>query len=300
MLDLVVTSRVVRAGRADEFYRAARRGRFVRLAEGVYLPTATWTSLGVDDRFLARIQAVAIASRPGLVFSHHSAAALWRLPIIGAWPTKPEVTVGVVSGPSRVAFAARQYPVPDRVEVIDGLKVTGLGRTAIDIGRTAPMTTAVAMMDRALAIAEAEGTTLDLYGEFARTDSPRGRRKCRQALELADGRSESAGESLSRVGMHLLGLPMPILQQEFHDSRGLIGVVDFWWPEFNLIGEFDGHGKYLREELRGGQTVADVVVAEKLREDRLRACGPRMTRWGWEIARSLPRLSLQLRSAGLK
>jgi hypothetical protein len=76
--------------------------------------------------------------------------------------------------------------------------------------------------------------------------------------------------------------------------------VDFWWPDAGLIGEFDGAGKYLRAEMLRGSTTADALLAEKRREDRLRAINPRLTRWGWEVARSVPLLVHQLRGAGLR
>ncbi|MEO5920648.1 MAG: hypothetical protein ABIQ01_05835 [Pseudolysinimonas sp.] len=109
----------------------------------------------------------------------------------------------------------------------------------------------------------------------------KGRRKLRRALAFADPRSGSPGESISRAVMHEYGFPAPELQTEFRDRRGLAGIVDFWWPEFQLIGEFDGRSKYTDDVLLGGRTPADVVIAEKAREDRLRALGPRVTRWDW-------------------
>ena len=296
------------AGRRSEFYRAARAGAFIRLAEGVFISSPGWVALGDDEKFLARIHAAALASRPRLVFSHQSAAALWRLPVIGTWPIKPEVTVARGGpSPSRLAFTARQFPLPAETDEIDGLIVTTMARTVIDVGRTAPLSTAVAMMDRALAEKDphagailARVTPEQLAAEFRAIDSPRGRIRCRTALDIADGRTGSAGESLSRVGIHLLGLPAPVLQHPFYDAVGLIGYVDFWWPEYNLIGEFDGNGKYLRGELLAGRTTAQAVMDEKRREDRLRALGPRVTRWGWETARSLPLLAQHLAAAGLR
>ena len=197
--------------------------------------------------------------------------------------------------------------MPTRTDEIDGLLVTSLARTVIDVGRTSQLSLAVAMIDRALAekdarrdILAATASPADLEAEFHAIDSPRGRQRCRTALVLADGRSGSPGESLSRVGFHLLGLPMPLLQQAFYDAEGLIGYVDFWWPEFNLIGEFDGNGKYLRDELLNGRTTAEVVMDEKRRENRLRALGPRITRWGWDVAVSLPELARHLAGAGLR
>jgi hypothetical protein len=98
----------------------------------------------------------------------------------------------------------------------------------------------------------------------------------------------------------VLGLPVPILQQAFYDAAGLIGYVDFWWPEFGLIGEFDGNGKYLRDELLDGRTTSEIIMEEKRRENRLRALGPRVTRWGWDTAVSLPTLAQHLAEAGLR
>lgn len=300
--------RVSRAGRASEFYRAARAGAFRRLAHGVYLPAAEWDGLGDDERFRARIHAAADASRPGLVFSHQSAAALWRLPMVGRWPARPEVLVqDDRGGRSRRAFTARVGRVPADTDVIDGVRVTSLARTITDVGRSTPLVTSVAMADHALAGdarselgpgAAAVGMP-ELTREFDDIGSSYGRARCRLMLDLADGLSGSPGESLSRVNFHLLGVPPPILQQEFRDVQGLIGLTDFWWPEFNLIGEFDGEGKYLSPELRGGRSAGEVVVAEKIREDRLRVVGPRVVRWGWSAARSLPRLGTLLREAGL-
>jgi len=301
---LVSSTAIRRSGDGPTFYRQARAGHFTRLCEGWYVPTQQWLELDTDTQFLLRIHAVARASRPGLLFSHMSAAALWRLPMVGAWPERPEATVGDSPSATRRAFTARRYPPPDDRDTIDGLDVTTLARTLIDAGRSQRLSTAVAMMDAALSPMTDRSpirtrvTRLELLDELSRS-SARGRSRCADAVELADGASGSAGESLSRVGMHVLGLPKPQLQHEFRDQRGRI-IVDFWWPEFGLVGEFDGVGKYQRNEFRGGRTPEEVVVDEKVREDRLRALGPRVTRWGWVVASSLPALEAHLRSAGLR
>jgi hypothetical protein len=99
-------------------------------------------------------------------------------------------------------------------------------------------------------------------------------------VAFADGRSESAGESHSRVVLHRIGLPPSTLQLEVLDPSGrLVGRCDFGWEEQRTLGEFDGLVKYGRL-LKPGQTVADVVYAEKLREDALRDEGWQMVRWG--------------------
>ncbi len=104
---------------------------------------------------------------------------------------------------------------------------------------------------------------------------------------------------MSRVLIMELGFPVPELQQEFRDRRGLIGFADFWWPRANLIGEFDGVAKYVRDEFTRGQSVADMVIREKNRENRLRALGHGVVRWDWETASNPARLREQLRAAGL-
>jgi hypothetical protein len=100
--------------------------------------------------------------------------------------------------------------------------------------------------------------------------------------------------------MWRLGLTAPVLQQAFADSNGHIGVVDFWWPDCGLVGEFDGRGKYLRDEFSRGRSVAEIVMQEKAREDRLRALGLKVVRWEWADAIDLRRLEAKLRSAGLR
>ena len=56
--------------------------------------------------------------------------------------------------------------------------------------------------------------------------------------------------------------------------------TDFAWPAQRTVGEFDGKVKYGRL-LRPGQSPGDVVYAEKLREDTIRAEDWEVVRWTW-------------------
>ena len=99
-------------------------------------------------------------------------------------------------------------------------------------------------------------------------------------VAFADPRAESVGESISRVRILRDGLPKPDLQVEIIGVFGeVIARVDFYWPEFRTVGEFDGMVKYGRL-LKEGQKVEDVLVDEKLREDALR--GNEVARWVWQ------------------
>jgi hypothetical protein len=79
-------------------------------------------------------------------------------------------------------------------------------------------------------------------------------------------------------------------------AGAVIGRVDFGWPELRTIGEFDGLVKYGRT-LRPDQDPVEVLVAEKLREDALRAEDLGVTRWIWsDLARFAP-IAARIRSS---
>jgi hypothetical protein len=73
----------------------------------------------------------------------------------------------------------------------------------------------------------------------------------RRVVAFADGRSESVGESRSRVAIAAAGLPPPELQWSMRLDHGM-AYTDFAWPELRTVGEFDGRVKYGRL-LRPGQ-----------------------------------------------
>ncbi|WP_100363523.1 hypothetical protein [Diaminobutyricimonas aerilata] len=190
--------------------------------------------------------------------------------------------------------------VPGATAVVLGLRVTTLARTVVDVARTGSLTAGVVAVDAALAPGNGATASADhLLQELVDHPSARGRSRAFAALELGDGRSQSVGESVSRASMYRLGFHMPELQKEFVDDQGSMWV-DFWWPELNLVGEFDGETKYTDPAMLRGRTTAEVLVAEKWREDRLRALGLGVVRWGWDVATSLPLLRARLSAAGLR
>jgi hypothetical protein len=85
------------------------------------------------------------------------------------------------------------------------------------------------------------------------------------------------------------GLAMPMLQFIVRDLAGNeLGRSDYAWLGGRVLGEFDGLIKYGRLR-RAGEAAGDVVVREKVREDRLRDNGSRVVRWVWaELGRPKP------------
>jgi hypothetical protein len=186
--------------------------------------------------------------------------------------------------------------------------VTSLARTVVDVAAASSLRRAIVIVDAALSgeknrdgqwvrppISKAElGYEIEMRGAI------RGSRQLGWVLKFGDGLSGSPGESVSRLTMHQIGCPPPELQHTFRDRDGVfVATTDFWWPNYNLTGEFDGRAKYMRTEFTRGRTPAEVVIDEKVREDALRALGPGMSRWVWEEALSAHALRLKLTRAGL-
>jgi hypothetical protein len=129
----------------------------------------------------------------------------------------------------------------------------------------------------------------DLADQLAQMQFELGRRpgssRARMALRLVDGRSQSPGESFSRVIFVRHRVPAPELQYEVVSASGrTIGFADFGWEEDRHLGEFDGKIKY-GQLLKPGQSASDVIVKEKLREDEMRAELFGMTRWTFDDLR---------------
>jgi predicted transcriptional regulator of viral defense system len=212
--------------------------------------------------------------------SHVSAAVLHGLPIWAIALDRVHVTRPRRTG-GRAGTRVHVHTAPladDEIDLVDGMPVTTVGRTVIDLARTKPFEQAVAIADAALHAGLAEAQLNDALLRATRWP---GCPAARRAVGFADPASESVGESRSRVAIARAGLPTPVLQCEVFDPRGqLVGRTDFGWLRRRAVGEFDGQMKYGRL-LRPGQDPGEVVFAEKRREDALRDLGFSVVRWTW-------------------
>ncbi len=296
--DLIAATTLERLG-IDPFAADANgRCRFIRVRKGFY--AFAGMAAAPRDLLVLRAYAVARQSEGVPLFSHHTAAAVWRLPIIGRWPLLVEhVTPAGTTGRTPGVRRRRTEHLPRGVEH-DGLLVTSVARTVVDLAREDPLESALAAADYALH--EGMCTTAELRAEVdALPKGARGRRMAQRVVALADGDCESVGESLSRARMFQLGVARPQLQVEFVDADGLIGRTDFWWDELMLIGEFDGRSKYRVDPQMAPEEASEVLWKEKRREDRLRAGGHRrVVRWVWADAWDPGRFERVLRGYGLR
>ena len=167
---------------------------------------------------------------------------------------------------------------------VGNLAVTSVSRTIFDLAVSVGFEQAVVIADAALH--RGLTTKEDLAAELEHGRGRRGHEQAVKVIGFADQRSESVGESRSRVGMFRAQLTIPDLQVLFHRPDGSeLARTDFAWAAARLVGEFDGLSKYGRL-LRPGQTPADVYIAERIRQDALHDLGYEMVRWIWsELAR---------------
>jgi len=293
-----VSVRLTRDLTAEGFGSAAIR-RMVRAQELHHVRRGAFCAALGDgaDRHLQLIQASLPRLGAGHVLSHATAAVLQFLPVDMDALDRVTVTRPGTGG-SWIGPYVHRYRTPlgdGDIEVVDGLARTVMARTVIDLGRCGDLAFAVAAADRALRKGLAREQLLDQLEAGHRRH---GIARARTMVELADPRSESPGESLSRVVMWRLGIPAAELQFEVVVG-GCTYRSDFAWPQSRVLGEFDGKVKY-RELLKPGQTAADVVMKEKRRDAELRSAGWWVVHWSYADLLHPERLERLLRPALLR
>ncbi|MEL4503743.1 type IV toxin-antitoxin system AbiEi family antitoxin domain-containing protein [Luteococcus sp. H138] len=275
--------------------RLVNEGRYLRIRRGDYLNASS----GPLPRYEARHRILAHATWPRLhsgVLSHHSAAALHGLPLPAHELERVHVTrVGTAGGVRRPSVQVHRARLDDvEVTEVEGLPVTTLERTAADLARILTPDRGLAVVDAALR----QGANPALLAEIVEAQGRMaGAPRARAVTALGDPLAESAGESRSRWFMHEFGAPVPVLQFWVLDGQGQrIGRADFAWPEWGVVGEFDGWVKYGRL-LKPGQDVSEVLRDEKTREQRMRNQGWWMHRWGDPELRTPVKWSKDLQQA---
>ncbi|MBT9257097.1 hypothetical protein KMZ32_15150 [Phycicoccus sp. MAQZ13P-2] len=273
------------------------RSGWHHVRHGAWVDEAVWRGLTPEQRHAALVHATDLAARRPArnVYALESAAAVWGLPVIGAWPQ--HVTVLRSREEQRGSAVVRVHVgLPTEGVLREGLRVTEVARTVVDLARIRSFESGLTAADHALRHAM---TTPEALVAAAGDVPPRvwGRPRALLVAELADGRSMSPGESLSRARMFTLRLPRPQLQVPLEDDEGFIGLGDFGWP--GVVGEFDGRRKYAVPEGADAAAAEQALWAEKLREDRIRRRW-RLARWVWADALEEARLARILLAEGVR
>ncbi|WP_146240593.1 hypothetical protein [Curtobacterium sp. MCPF17_011] len=271
----------------SESQHRIRRGELVRVTHGAAVDATAWERASVRERQRLVLEAVVTTVGEWRALSHRSAGLLWGLPDVDRPDPRVHVTdplIGTTHSGRRVVRHAAPLESA-AVSTVDGHRVTSLLRTVVDLARSTSYENVVAVLDHVLHERLLDIDTL--RRAFADWPTPRGITRARRALRFADPLAESPGESVSRVRLDEDGFAPPVLQQSFGRFR-----VDFWWPRYGVVGEFDGMTKY---------DEPGAVRDEKARQSALllRHDVRTVVRWGWVEVRTPGRLQALLRGAGL-
>lgn len=304
-LEQLIVARELRVetGSGSSLTRARRARRLIPLAHGLDLPAEIAAELTATELALTRALAVARYGRTRRPLARASAALVWGVPLLNSPPSAVEV-LGWSAASTRAAGGLRYWGTahPDAYVVEqDGVVLTSLARTLAEFAASHPFAAGVVAVDWALRVrGGGVRCSLDEIAEAADAlGLRRGRARLERVLSFADGRSESPGESWSRVLIRQLGFADPELQVEVRGLRGELFRADFGWSGGRLLGEFDGREKYTSATMRGNRSASDRVVHEKRREDSVRATGRGVCRWDWSDLVHARRLAATLSAAGV-
>lgn len=278
---------------------ALRRGKLIVLRRGVFVGQKAFDATGEDAQarhaLLARGAILASHGAPA-VACLGSAGLLHGFDRLGQSPQRVRLyrARGRPWRDGAIAVLKCGLPASHVTVAVDVPCTTG-ARTVIDLARWVSFRGGVVVADSALRL----GVDLRELQSVAR-DCARwpGIRKARDVIAFADGRAESPLESISRVAFRDSGLPPPQLQvtlawDEFGNPRI---IVDFYWPEFRVVGEADGLLKYDAAEDDADRP--NPLRAEKLRQEELEGMGYIVVRWTWDdIWRRPEWVTMRLRNA---
>ncbi len=280
----------VAQARADMVWTSMYRGVWVE---------AAWYANLKDPRLrhLCQVHARLLAQDGTWWASRSSAALVHSLPLLGDPPAKPLLVAPLHETLARARNGSEQLsplPLDDR-DVVDGINVTSLARTVVDVARRDSFASALMCCEAALRRGQNTSELLAVADRLAKWP---GGRKALQVVTFADALSESPLESLSRAAFRRCRLPQPEQQVEIWADGKFVARVDFLWREANLVGEADGAQKYGKNDPQDRpHDPVQVLLAEKDREGRMRDLGLEVVRWGWDHAlRPEPLLADRVRS----
>lgn len=291
------TADIDRVGITRDMVRSAVNNRTVQqLRRGVFRVPPTSLAAEYSQAEALQLAKAVVRAIPSAIASHETAARIHGLPLVERhrmWSQPHTVTLTMPDGGhiGRDGYRMVSAKVPaDQIVEIDGLRVTSVMRTAVDVARGSDLRGGLVVCDGAMRLliadhAEQLGADLrelvhdkriveDLRREFR--EIPLGMKRwpgvvnAKKSIKYAHPGAESALESVSRGNVIHAELPIPLVNWPV-TIDGVTFWVDMLWEEQKLIGEADGKMKYTSNE---------VLYREKQREDWLRSRYA-IERWGW-------------------
>jgi predicted transcriptional regulator of viral defense system len=194
------------------------RDVLIRVTRGVYARSRQPRLLTTTEHGTVMLRVAAAVAIVGgdAVGSHADAAAVHRLALL----TRPKPNSISVSRPldaprtkssqrSLIQLHRSDLPPADRV-LRQGVPVTSVARTVVDLARTTSLREGVVVADSALH--DKKTTKAELYAVIKRSTRWPGIAQARHAVDFSDALAESPLESLARLAFDQGGLPTPKLQ----------------------------------------------------------------------------------------
>ncbi len=256
-----------------ELHSLVRSGAVIDVGPRAYVLGQAHHAATTDEQQHRLVTMAVLRSFDGRVAgSHHSAAALHDLPFwqVDARTVHVARLTGKASGRRQGLVIHEAYPgfatITSPRSGLHSVHVAlALIGTTLLNGEEAGVVAADAALHRNLTTRAELTTWLD------RLRHRPGLVSARRAVELADGRAESVGESRTRlILLAMPDLPAVIPQYELRDEVDTVWARGDFLVGEHVIVEFDGRVKYRAADGATSKQVHEVVWAEKQREDRIR------------------------------
>ena len=327
---LILPSDFEKSGRdRRQLVQLCNKGELTRVRRGVYADAAAVRGLSPLQRYGLNVLAFQQLTSREPIFAHATASLLWGLWIVGTPRLLHVLTDVTVGGRNENGVIRHRGSMTAGLQRCGPFLLTDKLTTVMQLILALDFPYAVAICDSSLRAPEGKHQfnrftpepmespqfeplwqstypqdqalrREDLLDAAENLPSAAARKRALSVISFANPLSGSAGESISRAKMHLLGFPAPILQQPFILRDGSEAFTDFWFEKLRLVGEFDGKGKYLRDDWGGGLSIADRVMKEKQRENQIRAQVRGFVRWEWNEMMNRERFIALLREVGLR
>jgi hypothetical protein len=215
-----------------------QNGAWTGVHPGVYYLNVT------SHGWKAQVRGAVMAAGPHALASHRTAGVLWGLDGIRGRMIEITVPFSKTPTPTGVIVHRTRRPLPGAV--VDGIPVTTVGRTLLDMATTLPQI----VLEKALMSAlHLKVTTPDLLAQCLAEYGGRGVRgtkKLRRTLSQVDhGITGSPSEVEVMRLMRYAPIPVPRCQFEIRFPDGTNAYPDFTWPDRAKCIEvdgFDAHG----------------------------------------------------------
>ena len=178
--------------------REARAGRWLRIRRGYYVMPDIWVALTPDERHIVLSRAVLDSLGDAVALSHVSGAlvqgvTVWGLSLRRVHVTRLDGGAGRIEGD---VVHHEGFVADDDIRIVDGLRVLAPARCALETGSMSTPESALVSLDSVFNLLLC--TDDELQERFAIMAHWPRMRHLHVPVRMADGRSQSAGESRGR------------------------------------------------------------------------------------------------------